>query len=511
MNWSHGYNTSVGYTFGYYREMSPAWIDFALRLQGYAAPTGKKRRYLELGFGQGLNLILLAVANPDIDFLGIDFNPEQVAHARKLAAGIKNVRFEEADFLNLAAHWPADYGQFDYAALHGIYTWVSPELRQAIVKCLHHAVAAGGVVYNSYNALPGWLAAFPLQHVMVRYQKTTGQPPLTAIDNSLKLMHRLREAGASLFTAQPTLANRIETAEKHDRAYLLHEYLHDGAWFPLWYSQAMNEMAQAQLVAAGTATLPEIFLPTLLPVPLRTVIEEVADPILRQELIDTAINQSFRRDLYQRGHQRLWPLEGQRVWSAISLISLTGMPEDKQLKFATSFGQLNGDPDSYGAILTALTTGPKTVAQLAALPEWQGKSFGLLLHVLSLLLHGSYIGIQQENVDLRNVTRFNRTLARAVADGANYSCVLAGQLGIGLAASTVDLMFLDVLAETPTARAETLAAGLLTRLTALGRQLLKDGTAVTDPDAARTQALQLATLFTSKTLPEWKRLGVWTA
>ena len=112
---------------------------------------------------------------------------------------------------------------------------------------------------------------------------------------------------------------------------------------------------------------------------------------------------------------------------------------------------------------------------------------------------------------MRNVTRFNRTLARAVADGANYSCVLAGQLGIGLAASTVDLMFLDVLAETPTARAETLATGLLTRLTALGRQLLKDGTAVTDPDAARTQALQLATLFTSKTLPEWKRLGVWTA
>jgi len=49
-DWSHGYNVSTGYTYHFFREMAPAWMDFALRLAGYQPnPPTKGRRYLELG------------------------------------------------------------------------------------------------------------------------------------------------------------------------------------------------------------------------------------------------------------------------------------------------------------------------------------------------------------------------------------------------------------------------------------------------------------------------------
>lgn len=171
-DWSHGYNISSGYTYNFYRELAPAWIDFAVRLAGKKRAFAEKRRYLELGCGQGVGLALLAAANPEMEFVGIDFDPSHIAHATQLAvnANLSNVRFIEADFLQLAKNWPQDVGTFDEVVLHGILSWVAPAVRQAIVSCLAEAIRPGGIAYVSYNALPGWLSAFPLQHLLRRYE-----------------------------------------------------------------------------------------------------------------------------------------------------------------------------------------------------------------------------------------------------------------------------------------------------------------------------------------------------
>src|ERR1041385_4891014 len=112
MTWSHGYNVSLGYTFGFYRETVPDWLNFAALLNGYRVPdTQGVFRYLDLGCGQGFGLCLLAAIYPKAEFLGVDFNPENVAHGRELArsAGLFNVRFEEADFFDLGERWPTDF------------------------------------------------------------------------------------------------------------------------------------------------------------------------------------------------------------------------------------------------------------------------------------------------------------------------------------------------------------------------------------------------------------------
>ena len=52
--WSSGYVSELGYTYGYYRELNPKYIPFSLALRGYAAP--KVETALELGFGQGISV-----------------------------------------------------------------------------------------------------------------------------------------------------------------------------------------------------------------------------------------------------------------------------------------------------------------------------------------------------------------------------------------------------------------------------------------------------------------------
>jgi hypothetical protein len=52
-DWNEGYITDVDYTYGFYKEMAPAAIRFALLAAGYESPPVDRFSYCELGYGQG--------------------------------------------------------------------------------------------------------------------------------------------------------------------------------------------------------------------------------------------------------------------------------------------------------------------------------------------------------------------------------------------------------------------------------------------------------------------------
>jgi predicted O-methyltransferase YrrM len=88
MDWTGDYIADIGYTANFYRETAPSHMAFTTLCIGRSPGRAfKPKRMLELGFGQGFGLTLLAAANPDIAFEGYDFNPEHVAHARRLTQG----------------------------------------------------------------------------------------------------------------------------------------------------------------------------------------------------------------------------------------------------------------------------------------------------------------------------------------------------------------------------------------------------------------------------------------
>ena len=95
-SWHRGYFADTGYTHGYFREMAPSYLAWAALMQGVAVPT-RDFRYVDLGCGQGFGLILLAACHPDSQFIGVDFMPAHVAHARQLAreGGVDEHRAKE--------------------------------------------------------------------------------------------------------------------------------------------------------------------------------------------------------------------------------------------------------------------------------------------------------------------------------------------------------------------------------------------------------------------------------
>jgi tRNA G46 methylase TrmB len=60
-------------------------------------PPDTSARMLELGCGQGLGLCVMAAANPHMRFVGVDFNPEQIARIMEWSKKISLVTLQGAD------------------------------------------------------------------------------------------------------------------------------------------------------------------------------------------------------------------------------------------------------------------------------------------------------------------------------------------------------------------------------------------------------------------------------
>lgn len=511
-DWSHGYDVSVEYAHGFHPELGPDWLDFCVRMTGIAAPRDGGApgfRYLELGSGTGVGLCLLAAAKPEGEFVGVDFLPEHVAHGTALAAaaGLSNVRFVAADFMDLAEAWPADLGVFDYVALHGIYTWVTAPVRAALIGCLEKATRTGSLVYVSYNSQPGWLGAVPFQHVSRRLKETTGKASAAVLGDSIALFDSLKSGGASIFNILPGLGARVDAIRNRNLNYLSAEYL-GGGWEPLWHSQVAGDLAGAGLAFASSATLAETLLPGVLPPPLRDTIVAQSDQGLRRDVQDIVTNQGFRRDIFVRDLAAVPRADGALIGR--TPIHLLSPPAESGLTVSTAYGELALKPQAYGELVAAVSSGPKTIDELAVLPGGQAQGVANVVRILRLLMHARTLALgPAEPAPARAAQALNAAVARSAAEGVAYEHLAAAHLGSAVSATEVELMLLDAyLGAFGKPDAPALARGLADRLAKLKRSLPAGAPGREAGQDEGQQALALAIAFTGRTLPRWRALGV---
>jgi SAM-dependent methyltransferase len=461
----HGYNVSIGYTATFFPEMAPDWLDFCMRARGFAPQRiGPSYRYADLGCGTGFHACLLAAANPQAEFVGIDFDSD-IARGEKLAsaAGLTNISFIQADFLDLAKSWPADLGGFDYMGLQGILSWVSPEVRAAAFQCVAQASRPATVVTFGYNSPPGWLASVPFQHVANQFSKH--RDPNAAIAGAIGMFRQLSDAKAQFFERMPQFKAHLEAMVAQPPAYLAHEFLPDH-WSPLWHSDVAKQMRSLGFAHVGSANVAEALLPNSLPPELAAIIKEQSDESLRQDVQDIAIVQRFRRDIFCR-EPRSVGLDD----LGNAPIHLMSAPQvGAAVHFRTSFGGLMVGYDVIADIVAALADGPKPVAALMALEN------PLRLNTRSILL--SMLDAQMITVgsaapgSAEIAERFNAVVARAAANGEPYMNLAAAALGSGVPASELDLLLLDTqLSADGSIGLDDLAHGVAQRLRSLGRKL----------------------------------------
>ncbi|MFN8928578.1 MAG: methyltransferase domain-containing protein, partial [Rhodospirillales bacterium] len=209
-SWTDGYVSEINYTHGFYRELTPSFLAFCMILKGLRAPRlGPAFTYCELGCGQGFSANLIAAANPRGDFWATDFNPAHAAGAQQLAqaAGTPNVRFFDKSFAELLE---TETPTFDLIVLHGIYSWISTENRASIRDFIRRKLKFGGVVYVSYNCLPGWSPVMPLRQLMIEHAAGSTEPMASRIDKAIEFAGRLQGLKAGYFDKNPGVATRLE-------------------------------------------------------------------------------------------------------------------------------------------------------------------------------------------------------------------------------------------------------------------------------------------------------------
>ena len=125
------------------------------RLAGFATPELSAARVLEIGCGDGGNLLPLAYYHPAWSFVGVDPSGEAIRAAQegKDILGLTNITFVQCD-----AEGAVREGPFDFVICHGVYSWVDPEERDSVLALAKDSLSPEGLFYLSYNTQPGWRA-----------------------------------------------------------------------------------------------------------------------------------------------------------------------------------------------------------------------------------------------------------------------------------------------------------------------------------------------------------------
>jgi SAM-dependent methyltransferase len=131
----------------------PANLSVFAALFGRPFAPFAKSRVLEIGCGEGVNLINMALCAPGSEFVGVDLaeTPTNLARATVQALGLANVRFHVQDI----AHTDDSLGSFDYIIAHGVYAWVPAAVGEALIRVVGALLRPDGLAFISYNAYPG--------------------------------------------------------------------------------------------------------------------------------------------------------------------------------------------------------------------------------------------------------------------------------------------------------------------------------------------------------------------
>lgn len=134
-------------------QMHPSRLAAIGRLHGIPAASPRNCRLLEVGCGDGLQLLTLAMAYPESEFVGVDLSSNAIARGEAMRAklGLNNLQLVAADLLE----WDAGVSAYDYITAHGFWSWVPDAVREGLLALCEEKLAPAGVAYVSYNALPG--------------------------------------------------------------------------------------------------------------------------------------------------------------------------------------------------------------------------------------------------------------------------------------------------------------------------------------------------------------------
>jgi methyltransferase-like protein len=195
-------------------------------LLGMSPAPLRKCRVLELGCGEGANLIPMAFDAPDSTFVGIDLSAESVRRGNDFIArmGLTNITLRAFNIMDVTP----DFGTFDYIIAHGVYSWVPDVVRDKVLAIYRQNLSPQGIAFVSYNCYPGCFSRDVARHIM-RYHVRDESDPKTRVRQGVALMQFLAEASSEESIYGFELRNQYNRVKDIDPQVLFHDDLSDVA------------------------------------------------------------------------------------------------------------------------------------------------------------------------------------------------------------------------------------------------------------------------------------------
>ena len=246
-------------------------------------------RVLELGCGDGGNLIPMAYALKASEFTGVDLAPEPLERCRRVLEdlAVGNVQLRLADVRDL----DRSLGEFDYVIAHGLYSWIPEQARDGLLRLCGAVLAANGVAFVSYNALPGRHVRQMLREMMLSRTMRAKSPG-----------EKMAQARAFLQTLVESRMAPVAWQEmlEHEAALLLAapegSFWHDDLApvnVPVSITEFAAHAARHGLAYLGDADTHLMFDP-------RGALEGIRGTIEREQYLDNLICRPFRMTLLCR-------------------------------------------------------------------------------------------------------------------------------------------------------------------------------------------------------------------
>ncbi len=339
------------------------------QLFGVDAPALDGARVLEVGCGDGTNLLPLADSYAQTTFIGCDLAPRAIARGNALIAeaGLGNATLLNVDLREL----PASLGSFDYVVAHGFYSWVPPEVRDALMHLIATRTTANGVAFVSYNTLPG----SRLRQIASDAAHWHARASTSAADTmrmARELLRMMGTPGATQWAADSALREEFVIRADQSDSVLYHDDLaqpNDGVYFHEFVAHARRHGLEyigdsdVRLMSGG-GLAPEV----------RKFVMRY-DRIEREQYLDFMRLRRFRQSLLTRGPSasgfNLQPSRIQGLRATVASSLLQSMAEAVG-KGKTGESTLQGGSANVNAMVMWLADLAPRTATVNEVARWYG-------------------------------------------------------------------------------------------------------------------------------------------
>ena len=277
---------------------APNHLAFCSLWQHGPRPNPQHFCLVELGCGDGANLLPLAFYDPESTFIGIDHSRAGLEWACEGARflGLENVHFVLKDVRDLE---PTEFAPCDYVIAHGLYSWVPEDAREAILNFCRQSLTQSGLAYISYNAQPGWATRRLVRETLLRSRSVQEAAVEDKADRAIEVAAHLLEVLPSRdYAFAVLLAEELERVRDGKPFYVFHEYLaevNEGFWLRDFVERARRNGLDYVVDAQSCRWEGHV------PAELRSALaKRDLDPIEQEEAADLLGNRYFRASILCR-------------------------------------------------------------------------------------------------------------------------------------------------------------------------------------------------------------------